>query len=87
MKRRLLVTHYISAIIAVALVIISPRLAFAHLVNSSVGEFYSGMLHPVTSPEHLLLLAALALLASQCGKNGARSTILRENVRNGVIAE
>ena len=26
-----------------------PANAYAHLVNTNVGEFYAGMMHPVTS--------------------------------------
>jgi hydrogenase/urease accessory protein HupE len=36
-----------------------PAPAFAHLVNTDVGEFYAGMLHPLTSIEHLLPTVAL----------------------------
>ncbi len=49
-----------------------PARAFAHLVNTDVGEFYAGMMHPLTSLEHLLPILALALLASQCGKQAGR---------------
>jgi len=53
-----------------------PASAWAHLVNTHVGEFYAGMMHPVTSSEHLLPTLALALLAGQCGKHKARVTLL-----------
>ena len=53
---------------AVALSTLLPARASAHLVNTDVGEFYAGMLHPLTSAEHQLPILALALLASQCGK-------------------
>ena len=49
-----------------------PHPALAHLVNTQVGEFYAGMMHPLTSAEHLLPTLALALLASQMGKQAAR---------------
>jgi nickel/cobalt exporter len=52
---------------AVAVGALWPALASAHLVNTDVGEFYAGMMHPLTSAEHLLPTLALALLASQCG--------------------
>ncbi|MCP4683725.1 MAG: hypothetical protein GY864_15455, partial [Desulfobacterales bacterium] len=52
-----------------------PENAFAHLVNAEVGVFYAGMLHPLTSAEHLLPTLALALLSSQCGKQAGRSLI------------
>jgi hydrogenase/urease accessory protein HupE len=60
----------------VALGALLPSWASAHLVNTDVGEFYAGMMHPLTSPEHLLPTLALALLASQCGKPAARATLL-----------
>lgn len=49
-----------------------PENAFAHLVNADVGVFYAGMLHPLTSAEHLLPTLALALLSSQSGKQAGR---------------
>ena len=61
---------------AVALGTLLPARASAHLVNTDVGEFYAGMMHPLTSAEHLLPILALALLASQCGKPAARATLL-----------
>ncbi len=62
-------------LVAVFGVFTSPP-AFAHLVNSNVGEFYAGMLHPVTSAEHILPIIALALLAGQCGKKAGRFAVL-----------
>lgn len=55
---------------------LGPSRAYAHLVNTNVGEFYAGMIHPLTSAEHLLPTLALALLASQCGKQAARRTLV-----------
>jgi ABC-type nickel/cobalt efflux system permease component RcnA len=52
--------------------VLSPTNAWAHLVNTNVGEFYAGMMHPVTSPEHLLPTLALALIAGQFGKRATR---------------
>ena len=49
-----------------------PASAWAHLVNQDVGEFYAGMLHPLTSFEHLLPAAVLGLLAGRQGLRGAR---------------
>lgn len=53
-----------------------PKTALAHLVNTDVGEFYAGMLHPLTSVDHLLPLLGLALLAGQCSKAAGRWTML-----------
>ncbi len=49
-----------------------PTPALAHPVNTKIGDFYAGMMHPLTSAEHLLPILALALLASQCGSRAAR---------------
>jgi ABC-type nickel/cobalt efflux system permease component RcnA len=45
------------------------------MVNTNVGEFYAGMMHPLTSSEHLLPTLALALIAGQYGKHAARVTL------------
>lgn len=55
--------------------VLLPATAWAHLVNTNVGEFYAGMMHPLTSSEHLLPILALALMAGQCGKHVARVTL------------
>ncbi|QCP52684.1 hypothetical protein FAZ95_26415 [Trinickia violacea] len=41
--------------------------ANAHAVYQGAGDFYAGMLHPLTSPEHLLPMLALGVLAGQNG--------------------
>jgi len=53
-----------------------PTPAQAHLVNTNVGPFYAGMMHPLTSLEHLLPMLALALFASSYGKGVVRWTLL-----------
>ena len=63
-----------SAVFAVCAVFL-PTTVYAHLVNTDVGEFYAGMMHPVTSSEHLLPILALALIAGQGGKSAARATL------------
>ncbi len=50
--------------------------AQAHMVSPDVGDFYAGLLHPLTSAEHLLPMLALAFLAGQCGKAAARAAIV-----------
>lgn len=45
------------------------------MVNADVMEFYAGMLHPVTSAEHVLPMIALALLASRCGPTAVRLAV------------
>lgn len=49
--------------IAAALLAAAPGLAHAHLASDRFGDFYGGMLHPVTALEHLVPLMALGLLA------------------------
>lgn len=44
--------------------ILLPQTAFAHLVSTRFGEFYSGVLHPLSTLIHLLPWIAIALL---CG--------------------
>ena len=68
--------HMLACSAVVPLAMLWPSRALAHLVNTNVGEFYAGMLHPLTSAEHLLPTLALALLAVQCGKRAARTTLL-----------
>ena len=53
-----------------------PTPAQAHLVNTNVAPFYAGMMHPLTSLEHLLPMLALALFASSYGKGVVRWTLL-----------
>src|SRR5208337_1011845 len=53
-----------------------PTPAQAHLDNTNVGPFYAGMMHPLTSLEHLLPMLALALFASSYGKGVVRWTLL-----------
>jgi urease accessory protein len=59
-------------ITAILLFILEPGTAQAHLVNTQFGDFYAGMLHPVTALEHLLPMLALGLLAGQQGTAKAR---------------
>ncbi len=65
------------AVCLAALVLVLGRAepALAHLVSADVGDFYAGLLHPLTSWEHLLPLAGLAFLAAQSGRGGGRLTV------------
>ena len=58
-----------------ALVLGRAEPALAHLVSADVGDFYAGLLHPLTSWEHLLPLAGLAFLAAQSGRGGGRLAV------------
>ena len=50
--------------------------AEAHLVNTDLGPFYGGLVHPLTALEHLLPLMALGLLAGQQGATTARRVLI-----------
>jgi urease accessory protein len=47
------------------LVLALPATAGAHAVISGVGDYFSGVLHPLMTPSHLLLLLGLGLLLGQ----------------------
>jgi urease accessory protein len=49
-----------------------PAQAHAHLVNTRLGDFYGGMLHPLTGIEDVLPWLALAILAALQGPQRAR---------------
>ena len=53
-----------------------PTPALAHPVNTQIEDFYAGMMHPLTSIEHLLPILALALLACQCGSRSKRAILV-----------
>lgn len=46
--------------------------ADAHLVSTELGPFYDGALHPLVSPEDLLLIVAVAALGALRGVDAAR---------------
>jgi urease accessory protein len=50
----------------------APGEAQAHLVNTTLGDFYDGMLHPLTGFEDVLPWFALAILAAFQGPQRAR---------------
>lgn len=58
-----------------ALACLLPENALAHLVNPNVGEFYAGMMHPLTSAEHLLPILALAAVVGQKSRDAARRVV------------
>jgi len=55
--------------IALATILIVARPAHGHLMTTGFGPFYDGLTHLLVSPEYLLPMIALALLA---GLNGPR---------------
>jgi urease accessory protein len=57
---------------ATTVAILAPSAAQAHLVDSRLGDFYGGVLHPLTAFEEVLPWLALAALAAFQGANRAR---------------
>lgn len=57
---------------ATALALVAPTTAHAHLVDTRLGDFYGGMLHPLTDLRQILPWAALAALAAFQGTRRAR---------------
>jgi urease accessory protein len=53
----------------------SPGRADAHVVNSGVGPFYDGVAHLFVTPEDLLAVVALALLAGLGGERSGRAVL------------
>jgi len=52
-----------------------PTHAYAHTAAKGAGDFYAGLLHPVTALEHVLPFVTLGLLAGQQGTK-AQSAVL-----------
>jgi hypothetical protein len=52
-----------------------PGRACAHLVNSGLGPFYDGVAHLFVTPEDVLLVVAVALLAGLGGKRPGRTVL------------
>jgi urease accessory protein len=63
-----------AAVAALMLTVSQP--ASAHLVSTRFGEFYAGLLHPLTTLAHLVAWIALALLAAAQGATDARRNLL-----------
>lgn len=62
------------ASIAIAVLALTPRAAFAHEFPGA-GDFYGGMLHALTSLDMLLAMVALGLLGGQQGRAPALSVL------------
>lgn len=54
----------------------APTAAEAHLVNTRLGDFYDGILHPLTGFDFALPWLALAILAAFQGKQRGRWLVL-----------
>jgi hydrogenase/urease accessory protein HupE len=70
MTRSVVVTSLAAVLLA------TPAVAQAHLVNSGLGSFYDGALHLLLSPGDLLGLIAAALLAGLRGAWAGRLTVM-----------
>ena len=53
----------------------APGQAMAHLVNTGFGPFYDGIVHVLATPEDLLLIVALTLLAGLRGAPCGRAVL------------
>jgi hydrogenase/urease accessory protein HupE len=56
----------------IALVLLFPASAAAHLVSTGLGPFFGGVTHLAVTPEDLLPVIAVALLAGLRGKSSSR---------------
>jgi hydrogenase/urease accessory protein HupE len=61
---------------ALLLVVASAHPAAAHTLSNRFGDFYGGVLHPLTALEHALPILAVGLLAGQQGERAARWLVL-----------
>ena len=66
----------IIALASIGLPLLLATVAEAHSVNKQFGDFYGGMLHPLTALEHLVPILGLGLLAGQQGNSSARWVLL-----------
>lgn len=58
--------------VTVGVVLVAARPASAHLMNTGFGPFYDGLAHPFVTPEDLLPVIALTLLAGLRGPRFGR---------------
>lgn len=63
-------------LLVLAALLFTPSVADAHLMKTGLGPFYDGAMHLVFSPEDLLGLLAIALLAGLCGPKAGRWTVM-----------
>jgi hydrogenase/urease accessory protein HupE len=72
MRRRL---QWGGAGLAVAGLAFTPQTAAAHLVSTGLGPYFDGISHVAVTPEDLLPVLALSLLAGLGGKEYARNVL------------
>jgi len=61
--------------VALGLLVLSPVEAQAHLVTTGLGPFYDGISHFTLTPDDILPVLALALLAGLSGPSGGRAAL------------
>ncbi len=54
-------------LLVIALASLAPRLAFAHLMDDTLGGFQSGFTHPIVGIDHLLAMLAVGIWGAQMG--------------------
>lgn len=64
------------AAVAGLVTLAGPRAALAHATNTGFGPFYDGLAHLFVTPEDLLTVVAVALLAALHGKAAGRRAVL-----------
>ena len=65
-------SHRAITIFAAVAGVLIPSSASAHLVDARFGDFYAGLVHPLTALEHVFPFLAVGLLAGQQGARSAR---------------
>ena len=78
-----------AALLIVLLLVLLPRTASAHLVESGFGDFYDGALHLMVTPGDLLIVVGIALLGGLQGSAVARAmlvSLLAGWVAGGLIS-
>jgi urease accessory protein len=68
-------SHRAITIFAAVAGILIPSSASAHLVDARFGDFYAGLVHPLTALEHVFPFLAVGLLAGQQGARSARAIL------------
>jgi hydrogenase/urease accessory protein HupE len=64
------------AVLGPLAVLAAPRPALAHATNTGFGPFYDGLAHLFVTPEDLLTVVAIALLAAQHGARTGRRAVV-----------
>jgi urease accessory protein len=65
-----------SAAGALLVIVAGTGPASAHMLDNRFGDFYGGVIHPLTALEHALPILAVGLLAGQQGERAARWLVL-----------